>query len=155
MYGGGSSGGMYGGGSSATMGQRSRRNRGPKGYTRSDERIREDLSDRLMQDDYLDTSDVEIQVKDAVVTLTGTVHDRSTKYQLEELAERVGGVKDVENQLRVKRDDESGGMLSGIKSAMGISDRSSSSSSGSSDESGSTRGSSGSSASGARSGRSS
>ena len=33
--------------------------RGPKGYRRSDERIREDISDRLMASDWIDASDIE------------------------------------------------------------------------------------------------
>lgn len=90
------------GGSSST-----RRSRGPKGYTRSDDRIKEDLSDRLMQSDIVDASDVEIEVKDGVVTLSGTIDSRQSKYFLDELAESVGGVKDVNNQLRVKRSDTS------------------------------------------------
>lgn len=79
-------------------------NRGPKGYTRSDERIREDISDQLMHSHEIDPSEVEIQVSGGEVTLTGTVCCRREKYQLEELAERVAGVKDVVNNVRIKRD---------------------------------------------------
>jgi hypothetical protein len=82
-----------------------RRNRGPKGYTRSDERIREDISDRLMQQDRLDPSEIEIQVRDGEVTLTGTVCCRSEKFHIEELADSIPGVKEVTNQIRVKRED--------------------------------------------------
>ncbi|HKQ48259.1 MAG TPA: BON domain-containing protein [Phycisphaerae bacterium] len=94
------------------------RNRGPKGYTRSDERIKEDLSDRLMEG-YLDASEVEIDVSSGVVTLKGTVDSRDSKYQIEELAENIGGVKDVNNEIKIKREsdreagDGSGGQTSG------------------------------------------
>ena len=75
--------------------------RGPKGYQRSDERIREEISDRLMADDDLDASDIEVAVKGGEVTLTGMVEDRSAKRLAELIAESVMGVEDVMNGLRV------------------------------------------------------
>lgn len=79
------------------------RGRGPRGYTRRDERIREDLAERLTDDPWCDPSDVEIAVKDGVVTLSGTVTDRDQKYRIEETVENVSGVKDVENNIKVRR----------------------------------------------------
>jgi osmotically-inducible protein OsmY len=76
--------------------------RGPKGYRRSDDRIREDVSDRLMADDQLDASEIEVQVRDAEVTLSGTVEDRWAKRRAEDVAEQVMGVRDVMNKLRVE-----------------------------------------------------
>ena len=38
------------------------RGRGPKGYTRSDERIREDVNDRLSDDPFVDASEIEVMV---------------------------------------------------------------------------------------------
>ena len=83
--------------------QREHRGRGPKGYRRSDERIKEDVNDRLSDDYYLDASDVEVQVQNTEVTLTGTVRSRSDKRRAEDLAESVSGVTNVENRLRVKQ----------------------------------------------------
>lgn len=77
--------------------------RGPKGYTRTDERIREDVCDRLSLDDDIDASEVEVQVKDGEVTLEGTVATRSMKHQAEDLVEDLPGVKDVHNRLRVMK----------------------------------------------------
>ena len=77
-------------------------NRGPKGYMRSDERIREDVCDRLAGS-YLDASDVEVQVSSGEVTLTGTVPNRQTKYQIEETSDQVSGVRDVHNRLTIAR----------------------------------------------------
>jgi osmotically-inducible protein OsmY len=84
-----------------------RRGRGPKGYRRSDERIREDVNDRLSDDYYLDASEVEVKVENTEVTLTGTVPSRHEKRRAEEIAENVSGVSNVENRLRVKRAGES------------------------------------------------
>ena len=90
-------------------GHRPRRmGRGPKGYKRSDERIREDLCDRLSMPGDLDASDVEVSVTGGEVTLAGTVPDRATKHEIELLADSVSGVTEVHNQLRVKRLDELG-----------------------------------------------
>jgi hypothetical protein len=43
-----------------------------------------------------------VDVNGQTVKLTGTVDNRHTKYQVEELIERLGGVKDIDNQLRVQ-----------------------------------------------------
>jgi osmotically-inducible protein OsmY len=75
--------------------------RGPRNYRRSDERIREDINDRLTDDYYLDATDIEVSVNDCVVTLTGRVDSRSDKRRAEDLAESISGVMDVSNQLRV------------------------------------------------------
>jgi len=79
------------------------RGRGPKNYLRSDQRITEDLCERLTEDDDVDASDIEVAVKDGVVTLTGTVGERWMKHRAEDLAERCGGVRDVDNRIRVLR----------------------------------------------------
>jgi osmotically-inducible protein OsmY len=79
--------------------------RGPKGYKRSDERIREELSDRLMDDDNVDATEITVQVQGGEVTLTGTVPGRSHKRRAEDLAESVSGVSEVINNLRVSRQD--------------------------------------------------
>ncbi|MBL8954864.1 MAG: BON domain-containing protein [Myxococcaceae bacterium] len=80
--------------------------RGPKGYKRSDERIKEDVCDRIWHMGNVDASDVEVSVSNGEVTLTGTVRDRGAKWQLESMIEMIGGVNDVHNQLRMKRDEE-------------------------------------------------
>ncbi|HET7585122.1 MAG TPA: BON domain-containing protein [Gemmatimonadaceae bacterium] len=76
--------------------------RGPRGYTRSDERIREDVNDRLTWSPELDASGVEVKVENGEVTLTGTVDDRHAKRLAEDLAEDVFGVRDVHNELHVE-----------------------------------------------------
>lgn len=78
------------------------RGRGPRGYKRSDERIKEDVNDRLSDDPYIDASDVEVAVTSCEVTLTGTVDDRDAKRRAEYIAERVSGVSNVENRLRLR-----------------------------------------------------
>lgn len=77
------------------------RGRGPKNYVRSDDRIREDVSDRLSDDSWLDASDIEVTVASCEVTLSGLVRTRDDKRRAEDIAERVGGVRHVQNNLRV------------------------------------------------------
>jgi osmotically-inducible protein OsmY len=79
------------------------RGRGPKGYTRSDERIREDVNDRLMEDWGVDATDIEVTVVAGEVTLNGTVDGRESKRRAEDISADVMGVRDVQNNLRVRR----------------------------------------------------
>lgn len=82
------------------------RGRGPRGYTRSDSRITEDINDRLSDDDMLDASDIEVKVTNGEVILSGTVDNKQNKRYAEDIVEAVSGVKDVENRLRVKSKSE-------------------------------------------------
>jgi hypothetical protein len=77
--------------------------RGPKGYTRSDERIREDVCERLSWNDEVDATDISVRVSNAEVTLEGTVETRHMKRLAEDVAEEVVGVHDVHNTLRVAK----------------------------------------------------
>jgi len=87
--------------------QQSYRGRGPKGYERSDERLREMVCERLTDDPSIDASEVTVEVTSKVVKLTGTVDDRRTKYLIEDVIEQVGGVRDIDNQLRVQSASQS------------------------------------------------
>jgi osmotically-inducible protein OsmY len=80
--------------------------RGPKGYRRSDERIREDVSDRLTDDPLIDASGIEVTVSNAEVTLAGFVRERDDKRRAEDIAERISGVREVHNSLRLRRDED-------------------------------------------------
>jgi hypothetical protein len=104
--------GSYGQGRSGSFGSgygsqgRNRQLRGPKGYKRSDERIREDICDRLSMQD-IDSSEIEVTVSNGEVTLAGTVSDRSMKWEAEQVCDAVQGVNEINNQIRVKRMQES------------------------------------------------
>jgi hypothetical protein len=77
--------------------------RGPKGYRRSDERIREDVSEELYRHPEIDASEIEVKAQNGEVTLTGKVEDRRQKRLAEDLVERVAGVTDVHNQLKLDK----------------------------------------------------
>jgi hypothetical protein len=108
-FGQGSGGASYGGQSYGGSYQgRGHAGRGPKGYQRSDERVKEQLSDRLMDDDDIDASEITVEVKNGEVTLTGTVGSREEKRAAEEIAEQSPGVREVQNHLRVSQEASSG-----------------------------------------------
>jgi osmotically-inducible protein OsmY len=77
------------------------RGRGPVGYTRTDDRIREDASERLTEDWAVDARKIELAVSKGEITLTGTVATRDQKRRAEDLVEDLSGVKHVQNNLRV------------------------------------------------------
>ena len=83
-------------------GYSSARPAGPKNYTRSDERVREEVCERLADTPALDVSDVTVTVAAGVVTLTGTVDNRRMKYEVEDIADDTYGVADVVNQIHVR-----------------------------------------------------
>ena len=109
--GGAGSGGGYGSSYGSSMGTLERREgpfrgRGPKGYRRSDDRIKEDVSERLRDDPNIDASEIEVEVQNGIVTLTGTVNSRREKRAAADCAEDVSGVDDVTNNLRVQKDGD-------------------------------------------------
>jgi osmotically-inducible protein OsmY len=82
------------------------RGRGPKNYARSDDRVRDDVNDRLTDDPHIDASDIEVSVSDHEVTLSGHVNSRFAKRHAEDIAESVSGVTHVQNNLRVRQPAE-------------------------------------------------
>jgi osmotically-inducible protein OsmY len=88
------------------------RGRGPKGFSRSDDRIREDVCDLLEDNPDLDASDVEVKVDSGEVTLTGRVDGRWAKRLAEDITCSVRGVRECHNQLRssgMKESQQRGG----------------------------------------------
>jgi osmotically-inducible protein OsmY len=88
----------------ATSNEQRRENnkgKGPRSYQRSDNRILEQINERLCDNPYLDASDMEVAVENGVVFLTGTVSTRDEKRLAEEIAEEITGVENVENRLHI------------------------------------------------------
>jgi hypothetical protein len=84
---------------------------GPKGYKRSDERIREDVCEALADHPDVDASEIEVRVRDGEVILTGTVESRWMKRQAEDAVEFVPGVRDVRVELTIPRNTDDTGEL--------------------------------------------
>lgn len=79
--------------------------KGPKGYRRSDERIKEDVCEALARSYDVDATHIVVDVKEGCVYLTGEVDTRQTKKLAEDAVEGISGVVDVQNQLRPKRQE--------------------------------------------------
>lgn len=82
--------------------------KGPKNFKRSDERIQEEVSEMLARHHDINAEDIEVNVKEGEVTLSGTVSERRMKHMAEDVAERCFGVKDVINNIRIKKDESLG-----------------------------------------------
>lgn len=77
--------------------------RGPRGYQRSDERIREDVCEVLTRHGQIDASDVDVDVRRGEVILRGMVDGRHMKRMIEDVVEDLPGVHDVRNEIRVRQ----------------------------------------------------
>lgn len=76
--------------------------KGPKGYKRRDERIFEEVCETLYQSPDVDATEIEVEVDDGIVTLRGEVEGRIIKKIAEHLVDRLPGVVDVHNHLKLK-----------------------------------------------------
>jgi hypothetical protein len=73
--------------------------RGP--YRRSDDRILDELNERIAEDASLGASEIDCTVRNGEVMLSGTCHDPETRTRAEQIAESIHGVKDVTNTIRI------------------------------------------------------
>jgi len=74
---------------------------GSKKYKRSDERILDEIHDRLMFHGEIDAKDIEVTVKNGDVWLFGSVPTKRMRRGAEDIAELVVGVRNVDNELTV------------------------------------------------------
>jgi hypothetical protein len=76
--------------------------RGPKGWQRSDDRLREEICERLTADPHVDASEITVNVREGEVTLEGSVENRGMKRAAEDAADGVLGLRQVHNRLRIE-----------------------------------------------------
>jgi osmotically-inducible protein OsmY len=76
--------------------------KGPRGWTLRDDRLIEEVSDRLMEDRLLDARHVQVSANAGVVTLSGDVPGPSDVAHAEMLARQSPGVIQVVNGLQVQ-----------------------------------------------------
>jgi osmotically-inducible protein OsmY len=69
---------------------------------RTDEELQKDIFSELKWDARLQPNEIGVIVKDGVVTLTGWVDSYLKKWEAEDAAHRVAGVKAVANEIEVK-----------------------------------------------------
>ncbi|MGY1520403.1 BON domain-containing protein [Luteimonas sp. A482] len=88
-----------------TQGQGSHRGRGPRGYTRSDARILDEVNERLCDDPIVDATDIEVRCEQGSVVLEGKVPTRWMKHRAEDIADSISGVKDLDNRIQVAAEE--------------------------------------------------
>lgn len=69
---------------------------------RTDTHLQSDVIAELKWQPGIDPSNIGVAVKDGIVTLTGTVSSYTERYQAEQAAKRVYGVRAVVNEIEVK-----------------------------------------------------
>ena len=84
----------------------SHRGKGPKDYKRSEDRIREDVSDRLSDSHDVDASEISVRVEGTEVILSGEAKTKYEKRRAEDIAEQVSGVTNVQNHLRIWQENK-------------------------------------------------
>jgi len=75
--------------------------RGPKGWVRPDERILDELCERIVRAG-VDARELEVSVKDGEVRLEGALPGREERSLVVKLAQRVVGVKAIEAEIRAR-----------------------------------------------------
>jgi osmotically-inducible protein OsmY len=76
---------------------------GPRNYTRTDERILEDINEELMHHPMIDAVNIEVSVEDEEVTLRGNVDSRDMKRLAGNVVWSIWGVKEVHNQIQIRK----------------------------------------------------
>ncbi len=84
---------------------KSHRGKAPKGYMRTDDRIRDEVCEQLTRHPLIDASRMEVHVEKGEVTFTGEILDRRMKFLAEDIAEHVSGVKEIHNRLRLVKEE--------------------------------------------------
>lgn len=98
---------------------------GPKGYQRSDERMKEDISERLYRAYHVDSSEVTVEVRGGKVTLEGMVPSRHMKHAIEDMVDDCPGVMEIDNRIRVAGPNYQGSSPTSASSPTGTSVKSS------------------------------
>lgn len=99
----GYSGEEYYGAREAWMRQGPYTGRGPSNYRRSDDRIKDEVCQRLTRHGQIDARKIQIDVSEGVVTLRGSVGDRRMKRITEDTIESIPGVQDIHDELTVQK----------------------------------------------------
>jgi osmotically-inducible protein OsmY len=73
----------------------------PQDKKATDDYINDAVKQKLAADTVVKGGDLDIEVKDGVVTLSGKVHEQRQKSRAEQVAKKVHGVKSVVNNIKI------------------------------------------------------
>jgi osmotically-inducible protein OsmY len=76
--------------------------KGPRNWKKSDVSVREEVCEALYYNRTVDATDIDVDVKDGVVFLTGWVDSRDAKRDTEKCIEDIVGVFDIRNELHLR-----------------------------------------------------
>ena len=82
-----------------SQGRKHHRGRGPKDWSRDDQRLYEEVCERLLHDRLIDARGIEVVVEDGVVTLRGEARAASDPMLAEQLVREIPGVKGLQVSL--------------------------------------------------------
>lgn len=80
-----------------------------QGHHRRDTLIYEEVCEALLNNPQIDATDIEIQVEDGRVTLSGKVDDREMKREVELSLEHIPGIQDLFNLITLTEFTDVGG----------------------------------------------
>jgi osmotically-inducible protein OsmY len=72
-----------------------------EGANVSDERLREDICDRLMQMGPVDCTEIDVSVNNGVVQLEGTLPNEDFKQRVLDVVSTVAGTDQIESRLQI------------------------------------------------------
>jgi osmotically-inducible protein OsmY len=75
----------------------------PRGAQRSDGQIKSEIEMLLREHAQVDSRDIQVDVRDGVVTLTGSVSSPSEIRAAAGIADNVFGTRDVKNRLTIRK----------------------------------------------------
>jgi hypothetical protein len=75
------------------------------GWQHAADRINEEVCHLLTESPAIDAGDIEVTVNDGILTLSGTVAEHEDKRLSEELVRQTPGVRNIHNQLRVRKQE--------------------------------------------------
>ncbi len=75
----------------------------PRGAQRSDGQIKHEIETLLREHEQVDTRDIQVDVRDGIVTLSGSVSGPSQIRAAAGIAENVFGILEVKNQLTIRK----------------------------------------------------
>jgi hypothetical protein len=75
----------------------------PRGALHSDEQIKSEIETLLREHERVDARDIHVDVRDGIVTLSGSVSGPTEIRAAAGLAENVFGILDVKNQLTIRK----------------------------------------------------
>lgn len=79
--------------------------KGPRGWKRSDEQIKDRACEALWRSQEVDARGIDVSVEEGIVTLKGHVDSRGAKKISQRCVENIPGVEDVLNHLRIHKRD--------------------------------------------------